>query len=64
MDIDAELASIFAMSGTPQFAKAFLLRKKPPINTVDLLANVASSSGEMHELATTHHGTKTKTFPG
>ena len=51
MDIEAELASIFAMSDTPEFAHAFLLRQKPPINTVDLFANAASSSDEMHELA-------------
>ena len=40
------------MSGTPEFVQAFLLRQKPPINTVDLFANVASSSDEMHELIT------------
>ena len=52
VDIEAELASIFAMTGTPGFTQAFLLRQNPPINTVDLFANVASSSGEMHTLVT------------
>ena len=56
VDIEADLASIFAMAGTPDFPHAFLLRKKSPINTDDLFANVASPSGEMHALATSPAG--------
>ena len=56
VDIEAHLASIFAMAGTPDFPQAFLLRQKSPINTVDLFANVASSSGEMHTIATSPAG--------
>ena len=44
------------MSGTPEFVQSFLLRQKPPINTVDLFANIASSSGKMHQLVTTPAG--------
>ena len=52
MDIEAELASIFSMTGVPEFVQSFLLRQKPPINTVDLFANVASSSDDMHNFVT------------
>ena len=50
VDIEAELASIFAMTGAPEFVQIFLLRRKPPISTVGLFANIASPSGEMHTL--------------
>ena len=56
VDIESELASIFAMTGTPGFVQSFLLRQQPPIDTADLFANIASSSEEMHTLVTTPAG--------
>ena len=52
VDIESDLASIFATAGAPEFVQSFPLRQKPPINTVDLFAHIASPSGEMHTLVT------------
>ena len=50
VDLEAELASIFAQTGTPEFVQTFLLRQKPPVNSTDLFANVVSSPEELMSL--------------
>ena len=56
VDIEAELDSDFAMTGAPEFVQSSLPRQKQPTNTVDFPANIASSSDETHQLATTPTG--------
>lgn len=55
-DVAAELSPISAQTGTPEFAHRCLLRGKPPINPVDFIADIASSSGELHLSATAPEG--------
>ena len=50
VDIEAEMASIFAQAGCPEFAQQPLPRQKPPVNTTDSFANVVSYLGELMTL--------------